>query len=175
MKPIWSLARWLLLFRTPTKISRIRSGYLKQPELFKTMPSHRCADFPEQVVTNHIRRLMEYPGTFAGGGFRRAKVQLVAVKAYAGSPLLAPFTISKSICPMWKRAWPRFSAAIKALSLRATPLSKRRRSVFYCRQRQHSQNDFRVAPREDAYRRVMIVGGGNIGYKLAKALEVSIY
>ena len=54
------------LFRTPTKISRIRSNaYLKQKELFKSdaFPIDVLIS-PEQVVTNYIKRLLEYPGTF---------------------------------------------------------------------------------------------------------------
>ena len=53
------------LFRTPTKISRIRSNaYLKQKDLFKSdaFPIDVLIS-PEQVVTNYIKRLLEYPGT----------------------------------------------------------------------------------------------------------------
>jgi trk system potassium uptake protein TrkA len=49
------------LFRTPTKISRIRSNaYLKQKELFKSdaFPIDVLIS-PEQVVTNYIKRLLE--------------------------------------------------------------------------------------------------------------------
>ncbi|MFP3366979.1 NAD-binding protein, partial [Pseudoalteromonas sp. SIMBA_148] len=52
------------LFHTPTKIARVRStAYLTREGLF----SHDAIPVdvlisPEQVVTDHIRRLIEYPG-----------------------------------------------------------------------------------------------------------------
>ena len=78
------------LFRTPTKISRIRSAaYLKQPELFRvdSFPIDVLIS-PEQVVTNYVRRLLEYPGALQVLDFADERVQLVAVKAYYGGPLV---------------------------------------------------------------------------------------
>src|SRR5690554_4979119 len=78
------------LFNTPTKISRIRSGqYLKHPELFD--PEAFAVDVlisPEQVVTEYIQRLMEYPGALQVLEFADKKVLLVAIKTYPGSPLV---------------------------------------------------------------------------------------
>ena len=78
------------LFRTPTKISRIRSNaYLKQTELFSAdaFPIDVLIS-PEQVVTNYISRLLEYPGSLQVLDFADGRVQLVAVKAYYGGPLV---------------------------------------------------------------------------------------
>ena len=71
------------LFRTPTKISRIRSGqYLKQAELFRNdaFPIDVLIS-PEQVVTNYISRLLQYPGALQVLDFADQRVQLVAVRA----------------------------------------------------------------------------------------------
>ncbi|PIQ39060.1 MAG: Trk system potassium transporter TrkA, partial [Thalassolituus sp. CG17_big_fil_post_rev_8_21_14_2_50_53_8] len=78
------------LFRTPTKISRIRSGqYLKQAELFRNdaFPIDVLIS-PEQVVTNYISRLLQYPGALQVLDFADQRVQLVAVRAYYGGPLV---------------------------------------------------------------------------------------
>ncbi|WAM56180.1 NAD-binding protein, partial [Vreelandella venusta] len=62
------------LFRTPTKIARVRStAYLTRKGLFahEAIPIDVLIS-PEQVVTDHVRRLIEHPGAlqvleFAGG------------------------------------------------------------------------------------------------------------
>lgn len=43
---------------------------------------------PEQVVTNYIKRLIEYPGALQVIDFAEGKAQLVAVKAYYGGALV---------------------------------------------------------------------------------------
>ena len=52
------------LFHTPTKIARVRSHeYLKYKELFNK--DHLPIDVlisPEQLISEHIQRLIEYPG-----------------------------------------------------------------------------------------------------------------
>ncbi|MCW8825734.1 MAG: Trk system potassium transporter TrkA, partial [Gammaproteobacteria bacterium] len=78
------------LFHTPTKIARIRSqNYLFKPELFGTqaMP----IDFiisPEQLVTDYVSRIIEYPGALQVVDFAEGRVRLVAVRAFEGSPLV---------------------------------------------------------------------------------------
>ena len=69
------------LFKTPTKISRIRStAYLAKKELFKNdaFPIDVLIS-PEQVVTNYIKRLIEFPGALQVLDFANGHVQLVAV------------------------------------------------------------------------------------------------
>ncbi|MBL4794730.1 MAG: Trk system potassium transporter TrkA, partial [Pseudomonadales bacterium] len=78
------------LFRTPTKIARVRStAYLNQEGLFgnDAIPIDVIIS-PEQVVTNYIKRLIEHPGALQVLDFAEGEVQLVAVKAYYGGPLV---------------------------------------------------------------------------------------
>lgn len=163
------------LFRTPTKISRIRSGYyLKQPELFKNdaFPIDVLIS-PEQVVTNYIRRLMEYPGTLQVVDFAEQKVQLVAVKAYAGSPLVgrAIHHIKEHLPNVETRVAAIFRRN-KGIEPRGDTVIEADDEVFFIAAKDNIRKMILELRREeDAYRRVMIVGGGNIGYKLAKALE----
>merc|ERR1712000_414234 len=43
---------------------------------------------PEQVVTNYVSRLLQYPGALQVMDFAEGRAQLVAVKAYYGGPLV---------------------------------------------------------------------------------------
>ena len=76
------------LFRTPTKIARVRaSGYLEHQELFtpELIPVDVLIS-PEELITNHIYSLIKNPGTLQVIDFAEGKVRLVSVKAYhAGS------------------------------------------------------------------------------------------
>src|SRR5690554_8115224 len=78
------------LFRTPTKIARIReSAYLIRSELFsnEAIPVDVLIS-PEQAVTTYIKRLIQHPGALQVLDFAGGKVQLVAVRAYYGGPLV---------------------------------------------------------------------------------------
>ena len=78
------------LFHIPTKISRIRATpYLLKKKLFASdaIPIDVIIS-PEQLVTNYIKRLLENPGALQVVDFAENKVQLVAVKAYYGGPMV---------------------------------------------------------------------------------------
>jgi trk system potassium uptake protein TrkA len=163
------------LFRTPTKISRIRSNaYLKQPELFKNdaFPIDVLIS-PEQVVTNYISRLLQYPGALQVLDFADERVQLVAVKAYYGGPLVgqAIHTLKDHLPNIDARVAAVFRRN-KAIEPTGDTVIEADDEVFFVAARAHIKkvmNELRRA--EDSYKRVMIAGGGNIGYRLAKTLE----
>ena len=78
------------LFRTPKKIARIRSAeYLRHPEIFcdESIPIDVIIS-PEQVITQRILHLIKYPGALQVVDFAGGKIQLVALKAYYGGPLV---------------------------------------------------------------------------------------
>src|SRR5699024_12188908 len=79
-----------VLFRTPTKIARIRSSrYTRNHALFdKTGIAIDVIISPEQLVTDYIHRLISHPGALQVVNFAEGKVQLVAVKAFHGGPLI---------------------------------------------------------------------------------------
>ena len=79
------------MFRTPTKIARIRSGaYLNQNALFDKhhVPIDRLIN-PEQVVTEQITELLSHPGALEVLDFADGRAQLVAMRAYLGGLWLA--------------------------------------------------------------------------------------
>ncbi|MEC7545914.1 MAG: Trk system potassium transporter TrkA [Thalassolituus sp.] len=163
------------LFRTPTKISRIRSNaYLKQTDLFNVdaFPIDVLIS-PEQVVTQYIRRLLEFPGALQVLDFADSRVQLVAVKAYYGGPL-----VGQAISAL-KDHLPNVETRVAAVFRRNTAIEPRGDTiieaddeVFFVAGREHIHTVMSELRRaEDSYKRVIIAGGGNIGYRLAKALE----
>ena len=163
------------LFRTPKKISRIRSSaYLKQKELFKS--DAFAIDYlisPEQVVTNYIKRLLEYPGTLQVLDFADEKVQLVAVRAHHGGPLIG------QQLRMLKEHMPSADTKVAAIYRRGQSLLPTGDTVievddevFFIAAKNNIKKVMSELRREEgSYKRILIVGGGNIGYRLAKALE----
>ena len=67
------------LYRTPTKIARIRSSeYTKHPKLFSAEAlSVDVWISPEQLVTEYIERLIRYPGALQVLDFADGRVRLV--------------------------------------------------------------------------------------------------
>jgi trk system potassium uptake protein TrkA len=163
------------LFRTPTKISRIRSNaYLKQKELFKSdaFPIDVLIS-PEQVVTNYIKRLLEYPGSLQVLDFADEKVQLVAVRAYHGGLLVGQElrklkenmqSADNKVEAIYRRGQPSLQTTDTVIEVDD--------EVFFIAAKNHIKKVMNELRREeDSYKRILIAGGGNIGYRLAKTLE----
>ena len=78
------------LFNTPTKVARVRAAdYLAHPELFDR--EHTPIDVlisPEALVTDHLQRLIEYPGALQVLDFADGRAQLVATRAFHDGPLV---------------------------------------------------------------------------------------
>ena len=79
------------LFNIPNKVARIREqAYLSERERLFTSEAIQVDHLisPEQLVTDYLRRLIEYPGALQVVDFAGGRVGLVAVKAYYGGPLV---------------------------------------------------------------------------------------
>ena len=78
------------LFNTPTRIARIRAtDYLDHPEIFDD--DNFAVDLaicPEQILTDYIVKLIEFPETLQVLEFAGGRVSLVAVLAFHGGPLV---------------------------------------------------------------------------------------
>ncbi|GLP97693.1 Trk system potassium transporter TrkA [Paraferrimonas sedimenticola] len=172
------------LFSTPTKIARIRSeNYMShKDELFHTSGSSskgkggfRIDEIiaPEQLVTNYISRLIEYPGALQVVEFAEGKVSLVAVKAYYGGPLVgnALSTLREHMPNIDTRVAAIFRQG-KPIMPRGTTIIEADDEVFFVADSRHIRAVMSEMQKLDnQYRNVMIAGGGNIGYGLAKKLE----
>ena len=166
------------LFRTPTKIARIRAAeYTSRPELFAhRRPVGGRIISPEQLVTEYVERLIHHPGTLQVLDFADGKVRLVgraraprrpAGRAPAARAAQAPDEDGAAGGGDLPRR-PRRAARGRHRHRRG------RRGVLPRRAAMTSTAPWpRCATRDDPARRVMIAGGGHIGYRLAKSLEKS--
>jgi len=163
------------LFHTPTKIARVRSkDYLIHPQLFaqEALPIDVLIS-PEQVVTEYIQRIIEFPGALQVLDFANGKVRLVAVKAIYGGPLVG------NELKTLREHMPGIKTRVAAIFRRGMPMIPQGDTVvevddevFFITSRKHTRVVMSELRRVDKpVKRVMIAGGGNIGKRLAKALE----
>ena len=167
------------LFRTPTRIARVRAtGYLDHPELFtpELIPVDVLIS-PEQLITNYIYRLISNPGTKQVLDFANGKVRLVAVKAYPEGPLVGHEL--KDINEHLPEVKVRVAAIFrKGKSIKPTgnTIIEADDELFVIASPQHIRavvSELRSVDRP--YKRIMIAGGGNVGRRLANALEEGRY
>ncbi|WP_026970615.1 Trk system potassium transporter TrkA [Aliagarivorans marinus] len=166
------------LFNTPNKVARIRSEELlaEKEALFndEAFPlDHLIA--PEQLVTNYISRLIDYPGALQVMEFAHGKVGLVAVKAYYGGPLVGnALSLLKDHMPNVEARVAAIFRQGRAIRPQGTTVIEADDEVFFVAASAHIREVMsELQELERAYRRIMIVGGGNIGAALAKRLESS--
>ncbi len=163
------------LFRTPTKISRIRSSsYTQVEKLFgpEAIPIDVFIS-PEELVTKYIKRLLQYPGALQVLDFADGRVQLVAVKAYYGGPL-----VGNQLAAI-REHMPNIDTRVAAIFRRGnaieptgTTVVEAGDEVFFIAAKKNVMPVMSELRRIDTrYKRLMVAGGGNIGERLAKALE----
>jgi trk system potassium uptake protein TrkA len=163
------------LYRTPTKIARIRSGeYLKTPELFN--PESIAIDMlisPEQIVTDYIERLVNHPNALQVLDFADKKVQLVAVKAVHGGPLVGnPLKELRDHIPKTDTRVAAIFRDGRPIIPQAETVIEADDEVFFIAANKDILSVMAELRRLDKpYKRILLAGGGNIGCRLAKALE----
>jgi len=165
------------LFRTPTKIARIRSAeYTNRPELFaEEALSVDVFISPEQLVTEYIERLIHHPGALQVLDFADGRVRLVGVRAVQGG-LLAGRRL-RELHELLPRANVRVVAIYRAgrsIAPESDTVIESGDEVFFLAARDDLRRVMgEMCGKEDPVRRVVIAGGGNIGLRLARALEKS--
>ena len=164
------------IFNVPTRIARLRSrDFLEDESLL--LPENFAVDFalcPEQVITDYIRHLIEFPEALQVLDFANGRVSLVAVRAYEGGLL-----VGKQIKQMRDYLPPEMDARIAAIFRRDQPVFPEGETVV-----EAGDEVFLLAAAEHIrpvlcqlrrmmkpVERIMIAGGGNIGLRLAKTLE----
>lgn len=163
------------MFNTSTKIARIRSAeYMRAGKLFaqNAIPIDVRIS-PEQLVCEYIEQLILYPGTSQVLDFADGRVRLVGARADRDGLL-----VGQRIATL-KEHIPNTEARIaaiyrdgKAMLPEGDTVIQEGDEVFFIADRK----DIRVFMSEmrrleDPVRRVVIAGGGNIGVRLAQALE----
>jgi trk/ktr system potassium uptake protein len=163
------------LFNVPTRIARIRAtDYLvNERVLGEECFAVNLAICPEQVLTDYIVKLVHFPEALQVLEFAHGKVSLVAVRAFQGGPLVGHQL--KDI----KSHLPSVNARIAAIFRGDSPIVPEGDTVVeagdevFCLA---ATRDIRDVMRElrrmdKPVQRIMIAGGGNIGLRLAAALE----
>ena len=163
------------LFQTPKKICRIRSSsYLVSDRLFgKNGIAVDVVISPELIISSYISRLLDLPGALQVLDFADGKVQLVAVKAFYGGPL-----VGQEI-RLLRQHMPSVDTRVAAIFRKDRPIMPEGSTVI-----EADDEVFFIAPQNDIracmselrrldrpYKRIMIAGGGNIGLRLAEDIE----
>ena len=163
------------MFNIPTKLARIRSAdYLSHPEIFS--PENFSVDMaicPEQVLTDYISKLLEFPEALQVLEFAEGRVSLVAVKAFHGGPL-----VGHAISHL-RHHMPQIDARVAAIFRQDSPIIPQGNTVveagdevFFIADTKNIRGVMRELRRMDKpVKRVMLGGGGNIGRRLAKQIE----
>jgi trk system potassium uptake protein TrkA len=163
------------VFHTPNKIARVRQAeYLHHPELFNSnnLPIDVLIS-PEALVTRFVENLIEHPGALQVMDFAGGRVQLVGVKAYYGGPLVGQElrTLAEHMPNVDSRVAAIFRKD-RAIIPEGHTVIEPDDEVFFIAARKNIRPMMSELRRLDKpYKRIIIAGGGNIGLRLAEALE----
>ena len=170
------------LFKTPMKIARIRSNeYITGPDggdadIQFFSREHMPIDVlinPERVVMEQVKDLLEHPGALQVLDFADGKVQLVAVRAVNGGPL-----VGQELRALREHV-PNVHTKVVAIFRQGRPIIPEDETVV-----EVDDEVFFIAPEQDTNavlselghaerpnRRVMIAGGGHVGVLLAREID----
>ena len=163
------------LYNTPTRIARIRStDYLARQEVFST--NNFCVDFsicPEQILTEYITKLIEFPEALQVLEFADGRASLVAVRAVEGGPLVGkPLSFLRTHMPQVETRVAAIFRKDRPIAPQGDTVVQEGDEIFFIAATENIRAVMNELRRMDKpAKRVMIVGGGNIGRRLAKALE----
>jgi len=163
------------LYRTPKKIARVRSAdYTEREKLFgENALSVDVWISPEQLVTEYVARLIRYPGALQVLDFADGRVRLVGIRALSGGPLVgqALRTLREHIPTADARVAAIYRAG-RSIQPEGTTVIEDGDEVFFLAARKDIRVVMKEMRRAEApVRRVVIAGGGNIGFRLASELE----
>lgn len=171
------------LFNIPNRIARVRdSEYLEytgehgDEEAVSALDVFAVTESicPEQLVTENIASLIRHPSALQVLKFAGDKVRMLVVRAQNGGLLLdkpihtihehLPEEADCQICAIYRNN--------KLIVPHADTVILQGDEVFVCAATEHVPAILReLRPQQQPTRRVMIAGGGHIGYRLAKQLD----
>lgn len=169
---------WRMFNRNATRIARIRSAeYTRRHELFAGEDRAFAVDVtisPEQLVTDHVVQLIHYPGALQVLDFADGRVRLVGVRALRGGALVGQHL--KEL-PTHIRGRDARVAAIyrgdRSIKPTGETIIEHGDEIFFVAARDDIRPVMNEMQRlEDPVRRIVIAGGGNIGFRLAQRLEL---
>ena len=163
------------LFNVPRRIARVRAtDYLGNDKVLgEDGFDVDLAICPEQILTDYIVKLVEFPEALQVLDFADGKVSLVAVRAYAGGPLVGhPLKDMRKHMPKIDTRIVAIFRGDRSIVPDGDTVVEPDDEVFCLAASGHIREVMRELGRMDRpVKRVMIAGGGNIGLRLAFALE----
>ncbi|MGE0875155.1 MAG: Trk system potassium transporter TrkA [Burkholderiales bacterium] len=163
------------LFNVPRRVARLRAADFLED---KQVLGAECfgidlAICPEQVLSDYITKLVEFPEALQVLDFADGLVSLVGVRAYTGGPL-----VGRPVEDIRKHM-PSIDARIVAIFRGGSSIAPDGGTVIeagdevFCLA---AEKDIRQVMRElrrmdKPVERIMIAGGGKIGLRLARSLE----
>jgi trk system potassium uptake protein TrkA len=165
----------LTLFRTPTRIARIRARALTANEaLFG--PGGIPVDVaisPSSLVTDYIAQLIGFPGALQVLEFADGRVRLVATRANKDGALVGhPLRDLEKHIPNVESRVVAIYRGGKGVIPDGNTVVEEGDEVFFLAARKDARTVLREMRKlDEPARKVVIAGGGNIGLDLARALE----
>ncbi|WP_109420378.1 Trk system potassium transporter TrkA [Proteus terrae] len=164
------------LFNTPNKVARIRASEFVREADKLFLPEAIPIDYlisPEHLVIDYVYKLIQYPGALQVVNFADGQVSIVAVKAYYGGSLVG------NALSTLRDHMPHIDTRVAAIFRQDRPIRPQGSTiieagdeVFFVVASQHIRAVMSELQRlEKPYKRIMIVGGGNVGAGLATRLE----
>lgn len=163
------------MFNVPRRIARVRAtDYLDNERILGEdgfdVDLSIC---PEQVLTDYIAKLVEFPEALQVLDFAGGKVSLVAVRAFSGGPLVGhPLRELRGHVPRIDARIVAIFRGDRSIVPDGDTVIEAGDEVFCLAAAEHIREVMRELRRMDRpVKRVMVAGGGNIGLRLAAALE----
>ncbi|MDA1116917.1 MAG: Trk system potassium transporter TrkA [Proteobacteria bacterium] len=163
------------MFNVPRRVARIRANAFLDNKMVLG-PDGFDVDLsicPEQVLTEYIVKLVEFPEALQVLDFADGKVSLVAVRAYQGGPMVGrPVKEIRAHIPNIDTRIVAIFRHDRAILPDGDTVIEAGDEVFCLAAAQDIRKVMHELRRMDQpVKRVMIAGGGNIGLRLAHALE----
>ena len=163
------------MFNVPRRVARIRAtDYLSSERVLgEDGFDVDLAICPEQILTDYIVKLVQFPEALQVLDFADGKVSLVAVRAYGGGPLVGhPLKDMRRHIPNIETRIVAIFRGDHSIVPDGDTVIQAGDEVFCLAASGHIREVMRELRRMDRQvKRVMIAGGGNIGLRLAQALE----
>ena len=169
-----------MLSKTVTKLARIRGGMYTNYQHLLTGDGIGITKIinPDEEVVNSILRLMSVPGAVEINEFAGGKIRLIGINLPDDSPV-----VGTQLLHLRDKIGDDLGIVIAALVRNGqliipSGLDEIRKGdvvYFVCDIRDQEDIIDRLGISSEPVREVMIIGGGNIGYKLAKALDNKYY
>lgn len=163
------------LFNVPTRIARLRTADLLDAEDLLS-PENFAVDLaicPEQIITDYIARLIQYPEALQVVDFADGQVSLVAIRCAHGDPLVGRritelsgemTDVDMGIAALYRNNKPIVPQPDTVISVGD--------EIFCVAASRQMRQVMRELRRSDKpVRNVMIASAGNIGLRVARTLE----